>query len=67
MMKVEHIWISKKEVCQILGISRSKLEYLINPAHKRYDPDFPKPRKLQKSIRFSRIEMEEYMNAITIT
>ncbi len=52
--------ITRKDVCQILKISLSKLNYMINENDPRYDPDFPKPRRIGRSVRFSYYEIMEY-------
>lgn len=44
-------YIRAKQVTQMLSISRSTLYDWTNPKSKRYDPNFPKSRRLNKSTK----------------
>lgn len=53
--------VSKRIAALFLSISRSKLAYLTNPNHKYYDPDFPKPIHIGKSVRFDKAQLLAYI------
>jgi predicted DNA-binding transcriptional regulator AlpA len=53
--------VSKRIAALFLCISRSKLAYLTNPNHKYYDPDFPKPILVGRSVRFDVADLLAYV------
>jgi len=47
--------LTVKQTCALLGISRSKLYYLINAKSRFFAPDFPRPIRLGRgAVRFDR-------------
>jgi len=53
--------VSKWIAALFLNVSPSKLAYLTNPNHKYYDPDFPKPIHIGKSVRFDTAQLLAYI------
>lgn len=47
------------ELIKLIGLSRSSIYDRLNPRSKRYDPDFPKPIKLNRASRWLLSEVEE--------
>ena len=48
-----------RELIKLIGLSRSSIYDRLNPRSKRYDPDFPKPVKLNRASRWLVSEVEE--------
>ncbi|MFX7659663.1 AlpA family phage regulatory protein [Acinetobacter baumannii] len=49
------------ELIKLIGLSRSSIYDRLNPRSKRYDPDFPKPIKLNRASRWLLSEVEEWI------
>lgn len=49
------------ELIKLIGLSRSSIYDQLNPRSKRYDPDFPKPIKLNRASRWLLSEVEEWI------
>ena len=49
------------ELIKLIGLSRSSIYDRLNPRSKRYDPDFPKPVKLNRASRWLVSEVEEWI------
>ncbi|MFW2102684.1 helix-turn-helix transcriptional regulator [Acinetobacter guillouiae] len=49
------------ELIKLIGLSRSSIYDRLNPRSKRYDPDFPKPIKLNHASRWLLSEIEEWI------
>lgn len=49
------------ELIKLIGLSRSSIYDRLNPRSKRYDPDFPKPIKLNRASRWLLSEAEEWI------
>ena len=50
-----------RELIKLIGLSRSSIYDRLNPRSKRYDPDFPKPVKLNRASRWLVSEVEEWI------
>ncbi|MDC4944693.1 AlpA family phage regulatory protein [Acinetobacter baumannii] len=50
-----------RELIRLIGLSRSSIYDRLNPRSKRYDPDFPKPIKLNRASRWLLSEVEEWI------
>lgn len=53
--------VSRLEASKFLKISLTKMVYLSNPNHKYYDPDFPKPIRVGKSVRYDTADLLAYI------
>lgn len=54
-----------KDVCKILGLSRSTIYAKIKCTSKQYDPDFPKPFKLAtNAVAWSLIDINNWLYAM---
>jgi prophage regulatory protein len=51
------------ELIKLIGLSRSSVYDRLNPRSKRYDPDFPKPVKLNRASRWLLSEVEEWIRS----
>ena len=49
------------ELIKLIGLSRSSIYDRLNPRSKRYDPDFPKPIKLNRASRWLLSKVEEWI------
>lgn len=49
------------ELIKLIGLSRSSIYDRLNPRSKRYDPDFPRPVKLNRASRWLLSEVEEWI------
>jgi prophage regulatory protein len=49
------------QLIKLIGLSRSSVYDRLNPRSKRYDPDFPKPVKLNRASRWLLSEVEEWI------
>ncbi|OTG87370.1 helix-turn-helix transcriptional regulator [Acinetobacter sp. ANC 3813] len=50
-----------RELIKLIGLSRSSIYDRLNPRSKRYDPNFPKPVKLNRASRWLVSEVEEWI------
>ncbi|EXB03877.1 MULTISPECIES: AlpA family phage regulatory protein [Acinetobacter] len=51
------------QLIKLIGLSRSSVYDRLNPRSKRYDPDFPKPVKLNRASRWLLSEVEEWIES----
>lgn len=60
----DYKFLTIKEVCKILNVSRSTVYRKIKPENPAYDPSFPKPAKFGGSCtRWSNIELSAWIEA----
>ncbi|CAG1001335.1 hypothetical protein MTYP_02908 [Methylophilaceae bacterium] len=61
---IAHRLLRRKQIEQLLGISRSTIYARLDPKSKQYDPDFPKPIKLSASsdsVAWIEAEAQDYI------
>ena len=51
------------ELIKLIGLSRSSIYDRLNRRAKRYDPNFPRPLKLNKASRWLLSEVEEWIES----